>query len=273
LSAGADRFTFAVVGHNEAPSLASVLEMAFDAAEPGDEVWFVDSASTDDSAAIAERLDATVVPAPLGKGNAIAAGFERLREGSICYLDGDVADTEHNIARLLRRAAAATDAEMVVGEVDAENKRGSIRTAIYRPLVAALFPEAAEPPMMKPISGFRVLRAWFDYGELPGDFGIEPHLNITVAINGGRFELCPLGYHRGPTRYERAAKIGGEVARTILDLAEAHGRLDAAARPAWEAWLDPVLALIAGQPPDGAPADEFMRAVRAAAARPLPPPR
>ena len=64
--------TFAVIGHNEAPTVANAIGQAAEAAESGDRVWFVDSASTDDSAAIATSLGAEVIAAPLGKGQAMS---------------------------------------------------------------------------------------------------------------------------------------------------------------------------------------------------------
>jgi glucosyl-3-phosphoglycerate synthase len=270
LSAATGSFTFAVVGHNEAPTLAGALERARAAAEGGDRVWFVDSASQDDSAAIAARLGVEVVSAPLGKGRAIATALERLDRGSICFVDADVQDSAHNIPELLRRAAAVSDAEMIVGQVDAGTKRGSATIGVYRPLVGALFPEATEPAMIKPLSGFRVLRAEVDYGDLPDDFAVETHLNIAVALAGGRTELCPLGAHRGPLRYHQHAAIAAQVATTVFDLAEAHGRLDPQRRREWEAWLEPVLELLRDQPAAGQDDTEFLAHVHALARRPLP---
>jgi glucosyl-3-phosphoglycerate synthase len=272
-AAGGERFTFAVVGHDEAATLAGVLEQALAAGEPGDEVWFVDSASSDDSAAIAAGLGVEVVSAPLGKGAAIATALGRLTDGSLCVLDADIEDSAENPAALLRRAAAASAAEMVVGQIDPGVKRGSVSVGVYRPLVGALFPEAMEPRMAKPLSGFRVLRAGVDYGELPCGYGVETHLNIAVAVAGGRVELCALGVHRDPVRYARYAEVGREIAATVLDLAERHGRLDPRRRTEWEAWLEPVFALIAAQPPEDAGAEAvevFLADVRAAAARPPP---
>jgi glucosyl-3-phosphoglycerate synthase len=263
-------FTFAVVGHNEAPTLAGVLEQACAAAEDGDRVWFVDSASSDESAAIAARLGVEVVSAPLGKGQAIATALERVDRGSVCYIDADVQDSAHNIPGLLRRAAAASDAEMIVGQVDRGTKRGSTTIGFYRPLVGALFPEAREPAMIKPLSGFRVLRAEVDYGDLPDDYGVETYLNIAVALAGGRTELCPLGAHRGPLRYHQHAAIGAQVATTVLDLAQAHGRLDPGRRHEWEAWLEPVLELLQDQPPAGQDDGELMAQLHGLAQRPLP---
>ncbi len=52
-------FTFAVVGRNEAERLAGMVGLALEAAQPGDRVWFVDSASEDESIAVREGSAST----------------------------------------------------------------------------------------------------------------------------------------------------------------------------------------------------------------------
>jgi glycosyltransferase involved in cell wall biosynthesis len=62
-----EHFTFAVVGHNEAATLRYSMAQALAAAAPGEEVWFVDSGSTDDSldvAASRELVEAISQPRP-----------------------------------------------------------------------------------------------------------------------------------------------------------------------------------------------------------------
>ena len=62
-----------------------------------------------------------------------------------------------------------------------------------------------------------------------------------------------MGWFHGDLRdYRRSHIIAMDVAATLLDLAETHGRLTPAARPAWEAWVAEAVDLIAGQPPPGA---------------------
>jgi glycosyltransferase involved in cell wall biosynthesis len=260
-----------VVGHDEAGTLARVLEQALAAAGPADEVWFVDSASTDDSAQIAAALGVEVVSAPLGKGRAIATALERCRGGYLCLGDADLERSSENIALRLREAAIASDAEMVVGEVDLPPGRPrTVTPAIYRTLVGALFPEAERLELEKPLSGFRVLRAGVDVGALPPGFGVETHLNVHLAATGREVARCPVGDYCGRLRGAlHVAAVGADVAGAILDLAELHGRIDPSARRRWDDWAEAVLAVIREQPEEG-DYGEFMRRLDAAAERPLP---
>ena len=83
-------------------------------------------------------------------------------------------------------------------------------------------------------------------------------------------QALPLGAHRGPIRgYAHIGRAAREIADAMLDLATAYGRI--AERGAWEAWTDRVLAVIEDQPGEGVDDTAYFRALRAAAARPLPP--
>lgn len=239
------KFTFAVVGHDEATTMTGVLTMAFAAARPGkDAVWFVDSGSTDGSAQLAASLGAEVVRAPLGKGRAIAAALERCREGRIVLLDADVRHAERNLALALREAAQGhPDAGMIVGQPSEPPARG-----VYHHLSRAFFPEA--PRMRVPLSGFRVLDATLDHGSLPPGYGVEAHLNLRAAVTGGSTETCELGAQRGAQRGRaHMARVAADVARAVLDLAESHRRLASEQRPRWDAWVGAFIA-----EPDRAPA-------------------
>jgi glycosyltransferase involved in cell wall biosynthesis len=245
-----------------------VLEQCQAAALPGDSVWFVDSASTDDSAAIAAEAGAHVLPAPLGKGRAVAAAIARHRDGWLILVDADVQESAVSIPGTLREAARRSTADMIVGQVDSPGKRRSVTPHLYEPLVRALFPEA--PELDRPLSGFRALRAGLPLHELPGGYGVEAHLNVEVALIGGRIETLPLGTHRGPIRgYAHIGRAAREIADALLDLATAYGRI--AERRAWEEWTARVIGAIEDQPGEGADDTAYFRALRAAAGAPLPP--
>jgi glucosyl-3-phosphoglycerate synthase len=262
-----ERCTFAVIGHNEAATVGDVVEQCRTAARPGDSVLFVDSASTDESAQVAARAGAEVLPAPLGKGRAVAAAIGWHREGWLILVDADVEESEVSIPAALRDAAARSVADMIVGQVDTPGKRRSVTPHLYEPLVRALFPEA--PVLDRPLSGFRALRAGLELGDLPQDYGVEAHLNVQVALQGGSIEILPLGTHRGPIRdYAHIGRAAHDIGDALLDLAVAHGRI--ADRMAWEAWAARVLAAIDDQPGEGADDTDYFRALRAAAAQPLP---
>jgi hypothetical protein len=156
---------------------------------------------------------------------------------------------------------------MIVGQVESPGKRRSVTPYLYEPIVRALFPET--PELDRPLSGFRALRAGLPLGALPGGYGVEAHLNVQVAVTGGRTEALPLGAHRGPIRgYAHIARAAREIAAALLDLATAHRRIED--RAEWGAWTARVLAVIEDQPGEGADDSAYLRRLREAAAQPLP---
>jgi glucosyl-3-phosphoglycerate synthase len=266
-----DHFTFAVVGHNEATSLRYALEQALAAALPGEEVWFVDSGSTDDSVELARSLPVRVLEAPIGKGRAVAAVLERCTSGYLCLLDADLTASEVNIPVALRDAAARSAVDMLVGEFDWPERRRSVVPGIYVPLVGRLFPEVLRQVPYRPTSGFRVLNAELDLGTLPPGYGLETHLNIVTTLSGATIATAPLGPITGPVpSLDHMPQLGCDVATAALDLAVAAGRLDPANRSVWEQWVEAVLEVIARQPPVGRPDHRFQRELALAIAQPLP---
>lgn len=268
--------TFAVVGRNEAELLRNALGQALEAADGEDRVWFVDSGSSDGSAEVAAQMGVEVLGAPAGKGRAIAATIERCRgHGQVCFLDGDIEDSEVNIPRALADGLAATGADMVIGEFDWPEKRfWANGFAIYEPLVAALFPEAAGRMGRTALSGFRALDPEKVVGPIPPGWGAEIHLNVSAAAAGLDVAVVELGRYRGPVR----DKVGdsAEMAAAILDHAERTARLASSRRPAWEDWVEAVAREIRTWPGLTGPGgeervEEFNARVREVAARPLPP--
>ena len=266
------RFTFAVVGHNEAATVAHPLGLAFEAAEPGDSVWFVDSASTDDSASVAAAAGADVLTAPLGKGRAMAAALEQCDGDYLCLLDADFEQSETNIAAQLREAAATTRADMVVAEFDEPGRRRTVTPTIYYPLLDALFPDVGHQ-IVVPLSGFRALRADLDVAPIPPGYGVETHLNVSVALLEGTVTNQRVGWFRGKLRgYANIPQIAADVADALLDLAERHSRLDPERRTEWDAWVDVVLDALRDQPPDGSDDGDYVQGLLTLADRALPAP-
>jgi hypothetical protein len=263
--------TFAVIGHNEAPTLRYMLDQVAAAVKPGDRVWFVDSASDDGSPELAARLGAEVLRAPLGKGRAMAAAVERCETSHICFLDADVLETTRNIPLTLREGLERSGADMVVADFVWLGKGVlAVEMTIWRPLAGDLFPEALGTAPQFPLSGFRVLDVELARGPLPSGFGVETHLNVIGALDGRTTATVDIGVFVGVIRPH--ASMYQEVAMTILDLAEARGRLERAARPAWEAWVNETVAVVAEcRSGDGIMAERFADELAALAARPRPP--
>jgi glycosyltransferase involved in cell wall biosynthesis len=247
------------------------LEQALAAALPGEEVWFVDSGSTDDSLEVAASLPAQVLEAPLGKGRAIAAVLERCRSGYLCLLDADLTASEANIPVALREAAARCAIDMLVGEFDWPERRRSVVPGIYVPLVGKLFPEVLQGVPYRPTSGFRVLNAELDLGTLPPGYGVETHLNVVLTMAGATIATVPIGRIAGPVpSLDHMPRIGRDVATAALDLAVEAGRLAPSNRSLWEQWVEAVLEVIGRQPPVGRPDDSFQRELAEAISQPLP---
>jgi len=265
------RFTFAAVGRNEARTLSAVIAEAQRAARPGDRVWFVDSASTDDSIAIARELGVEVIEAPEGKGRAIAAALERCNDGYICLLDADQFHWTVNIPAALRAGAVATGADMVVGTYT-DNRRRVIQPYIYWPLIEQLLPEYGRQCDPTPLSGLRVIDATLPLGVLPPGYGIETYLNLITAAAGRRIATTDLGVVLGPLRgYTNVHELAAAVGTTILDFAERTGVLEPAQRPEWDRWVGELIDAMATPPPPGAPDEQFLAELDALASRPFPP--
>ncbi len=189
----------------------------------------------------------------------------------ICFIDADIYGSSRNIPAALGEAVRASQPDMVVGSF--EDEQGgvpSVTLGVYEPLVRALFPEAAGKYAKKPLSGFRALRTGQALGRLPPGFGIEAHLNIASALApGARIETVDLGLYRGRFLYK--PRMGDAVGRAVLDLAQAHGRLQAELRPAWDAWLTTVTGHIATYTGDVESREAFRASLLELTGRALPP--
>jgi hypothetical protein len=146
----------------------------------------------------------------------------------------------------------------------------AVEMTVWLPLAGDLFPEALGTAPRFPLSGFRVLDIELARGPLPTGFGAETQLNVVGAIDGRTTATVDIGVFVGVIRPH--ASMYQEVATTILDLAVARGRLDRAARPAWDAWVGETIAVVGRyRSGDGVMAERFKEELMALAARPRPP--
>jgi glucosyl-3-phosphoglycerate synthase len=242
---GHARFTFAVVGRDEARTLPGVIEQARQAAGPGDEVWFVDSASRDNSVELARELGVEVIEGGPGKGHAMAAALARCQLDYICFIDADLYLWETNVPAALRQAVLSSGAEMVVGSFTNRRVR-MITPLIYWPLVDLLFPDYGRVSDPVPMSGLRALATRAGPDGLPDGYGVETYLNLAVAAAGARVTVTHLGEVRDSLRgYANVREVGEAVIRTILDFAVAAERLTAEGKGILEAWALALLSAMA----------------------------
>lgn len=262
-------FTFVIPARNEQDSVTTIVRQACQAAQRGDRVLVVDSASTDATGQRAAAAGAEVLRGPRGKGAAMAAAIGDVSTPWVCFLDADLISAEVNVPATLRQAAVAGAADHVLGDYEYADP-GTILAStftIYEPLVAEFFPEVGTLGANS-LTGYRAIRRSFLDTLLPLDFGVESHLNISIAAAGGKAAVCYLGVIA--SRFKYKPEMCREIARTILDLAVAHDRLDPSKRSNWNAWVDggvPAIRGVGGADGRSAALARLFAAVR----RPMPP--
>ncbi|WP_226967288.1 glycosyltransferase family 2 protein [Streptomyces phaeolivaceus] len=235
-----------IPAHDEEAMVATIVGQALAAARPGDRVLVVDSGSTDDTARRAREAGAEVIGGPLGKGAAMRLAVSAVDSEWTCFLDADLATSERNVPALLREAAAGGTADHVVGDYEYDHP-GTILAStftIYEPLTARFFPEVGHLGA-NALTGYRAVRTrLLRAAPLPADFGVEAFLNISIALAGGRAEVCHLGVIGSRYRFH-GGSMATQIGTRILDMAEAHGRLAPADRPDWDQWLHAGVAALA----------------------------
>jgi glucosyl-3-phosphoglycerate synthase len=262
-------FTFVIPARDEQDSVATIVRQACQAAQPGDRVLVVDSASTDATGQRAAAAGAEVLRGPPGKGAAMAAAIADISTEWVCFLDADLISSAVNVPATLRQAAVAGTADHVLGDYEYSDP-GTILAStftIYEPLVAEFFPEVGALGANS-LTGYRVIRRAYLDGLLPLDFGVESYLNISIAAAGGKAAVCHLGVIA--SRFKYKPDMCREIARSILDLAVAHDRLDPHDRPSWNTWVDdgvPAIRGVGGTDGRSAALARLFAAVR----RPMPP--
>jgi glucosyl-3-phosphoglycerate synthase len=261
-------FTFVIPAHNEQDLVATIVRQACQAALAGDRVLVVDSGSTDSTGQRAAEAGAEVLRGPHGKGAAMAAAIADIDTEWVCFLDADLISAEVNVPATLRRAAVGGGADHVLGDheyLDPGTILASTFT-IYEPLVAQFFPEVGSLGA-NPLTGYRAIRRSYLDGLLPSDFGVESYLNISIAVAGGRSAVCHLGVIGSRFKYKH--DMCREIARSILDLAVSHHRLDPDDRAGWNGWVDgavPAIRAVDGASGYSASLARLFAAVR----RPMP---
>jgi glucosyl-3-phosphoglycerate synthase len=262
-------FTFVIPARDEQDSVATIVGQACQAAQPGDRVLVVDSASTDATGQRAAAAGAEVLRGPPGKGAAMAHAIAEVSTPWVCFLDADLISADLNVPATLRQAAVSGDADHVLGDYEYADPATILASTftIYEPLVTEFFPEVGVLGANS-LTGYRAIRRSYLDRPLPLDFGVESYLNISIATAGGTAAVSHLGVIA--SRFKYKPDMCREIARSILDLAIAHGRLHTNDRPRWNTWVDdgiPAILAVDGTNGRSATLARLFAAVR----RPMPP--
>jgi glycosyltransferase involved in cell wall biosynthesis len=155
-----DRLLVAIPALNEAPVVASVVREVLDVAPAGASVLVVDDGSTDDTAVMAARAGAMVVPMPynVGVGGAMRAAFLfAVRNGYTLVAQVD-ADGQHDARHLPELLARLDESDIVIGArfagVGAYQVKGPRRYAMR--VLAAALSRITGTALTDVTSGFRV---------------------------------------------------------------------------------------------------------------------
>lgn len=195
-----------IAAHNEAPSIAGVVEGCRAHTPDLAEVLVVDDGSTDDTAKRAENAGARVVRMGVnqGKGAALRRGIREARGDVVVFIDGDGQDDPREVTTLLD--ALGPDVAMVVGSrflgrfhrgaITPVNKRGNVAlTAALNALFGTRFTDSQ--------AGFRAARrsALTALDLRARAYDIETEVLIQVHRAGGRVVEVPV---------DRSARTHGE---------------------------------------------------------------
>lgn len=210
--AGGLRVAVIVPCHNEAPSVATVVQ-DFRAALPHAKIYVYDNCSTDDTAAVARRAGAIVRSEPEpGKGNVVRRMFADIEADVYIMVDGD-ATYEADAAPAMVQMLIDQSLDMVVGnrvsEIEEAYRRGHVLgnkffNGLHRLLFGSSFKDV--------FSGYRVMsrRLVKSFPTMAPGFEIEAELTVhALDIKAPWAEV--------PTRYRARGEDSASKLRTLRD--------------------------------------------------------
>lgn len=197
-----DKIAVLIPCYNEAQTIGKVVK-DFRAALPEAAVYVYDNNSTDDTAAIAEKVGAIVRhECRQGKGNVIRAMFREINAQCYVMVDGDDTYPAED-ARAMCRAVLEQGMDMVVGDrlsstYFTENKRPfhNSGNVLVRKLVNQFF----KGDITDIMTGYRAFSYIFVKSFPVLSKGFEIETEMTIHALDKNFRLCsvPVGYRDRP---------------------------------------------------------------------------
>ncbi len=187
-----------IPARNEAAALPGVLRAILPRVQ---EVIVVDTASTDGTPEIAQRLGARVVAEPRrGYGRACLAGIGALSPDvdTVLFMDADAADRPEDLAPLLAPILAG-EAELVIGARTGGVERGALTPQQrFGNALACLLIRLVWGVRYTDLGPFRVIRrdALARLGMRDETWGWTVEMQVRAARLGLRVREVPVGYRR-----------------------------------------------------------------------------
>ena len=198
-----ESLSLVIPAHDEAGTIAEVIEAARAALRDDDELLVIDDGSTDDTAARAEATGVRVVSLRpnQGKGRALRRGIEEAAHDLLLFIDADGQDDPAEIPLLLDALVPGID--MVIGSRFLGTLRDGSITASHRVgnvVLTGLFNRLYGCRLTDTQAGFRVVRrSALDTSQLRAvRYEIETELTLHVLRRGGRVVEVPVSRDRRP---------------------------------------------------------------------------
>ncbi|PYQ39657.1 MAG: glycosyl transferase [Acidobacteria bacterium] len=193
--------TVAIPCYNEAPTIAKVVS-DFRAQLPEAEILVVDNASSDDSAARAEKAGARVVREKRrGKGYVMQTILETVQADVCVIVDGDDTYFAEDVHQLLA-PVTSDQADMVVGDRLKEASSAALND-VHRfgnRAILAIINMAFRTAFQDVLSGYRVMNRNFmnSVPLITGGFETETELTLQALEKGMVIREMPIRYRARP---------------------------------------------------------------------------
>lgn len=211
---------------NEAARIGSVIHLA-QSCPWVRETIVIDDGSTDDTVAIASEAGAKVFTSTmLGKGASMKDGLLRASFDVIVYLDGDLDGLVPDIIERLARPILSSGADLVKARFT--RAAGRVTTLTAKPLLSVFFPELAH--FQQPLGGIiAARRSVLERLTLEPGYGVDIGILIDSVMSGAKVVEADIGHlsHQSQS-LEALGRMARQVAATILERAQTHGRFSPA---------------------------------------------
>ncbi|HWC33445.1 MAG TPA: glucosyl-3-phosphoglycerate synthase [Mycobacteriales bacterium] len=224
---------------NEARTVADIVRSVLAAHGDGlvDEMVVVDSASTDDTAAVAAAAGARVVTADApGKGEAMWQGVAATAADLLIFLDADLEHFDPRfVPALLGPLLADETVAFVKGAYDRRTEAdltvggGRVTELTARPLLAAFWPELGR--IVQPLGGeYAARRDLLERLPFRRGYGVDIGLLLDTDELFGPAAIAQVDLHERFHSHSDLTALGrmaAEVLHTVIDRLIAQGRLAA----------------------------------------------
>jgi glucosyl-3-phosphoglycerate synthase len=227
---------------NEAATVGDIVSAVLNGGDGlVDEVLVVDSASTDDTAAVAKRAGARVVTADTrGKGEAMWQGIAATDASLVVFLDADLERFDPDfVPALLGPLVADPQIALVKGAYDRRTEAdvtvggGRVTELTARPLLAAFWPELGQ--IVQPLGGeYAARRELLEQLPFRCGYGVDIGLLLDTNELLGPGAIAQVDLHErfhSHSDLQALGRMAAEVLHTVIDRLISQGRLaaDAAA--------------------------------------------